>query len=228
MADESIRVGIEPESLPVKPWPGSGPFKPFKASGAPQITQKYFAFFAFSPLVFCGLARYNTGVKRGNHNLSGTETMPQLPAFDYAAWLKGLTLDFTPWNGAEIKIKKGKPAKKVREIEPSIHVLAADEHSEGKSVEELRAVVDTYGDRYDRGFDLFDDVPVIVADKDEQRGVAKERKNPPWREQRKTGHTNLDGLKLLATAFKALHELQEKEKEEQEDKARRLRWKSSY
>lgn len=123
-------------------------------------------------------------------------------------WANGLTFDLSDnnWGGqGEIKVKTVKAKKiKANSIRPAITVLACESDLGGRSTIEHRARVDRMAERYDSGMELFANVK--ITDPDEQRGIAKVRSDEPWRDTRNSAYTDEDGLKLLASAFQAMHD----------------------
>lgn len=149
--------------------------------------------------------------------------MPKLDAFDHAAWLKGLTLDFTAWDGIAIKLSKVKGAKAPHVVKPAISVLTSEFDNTGRSLEDHRARVDYYGARYDSQRELFSND--IITDIDEFKGVTKPRSDEPWRDTRHAAHNDTECLELLRKAFAEKYEM---ESDTVRDKGTPCRYKSNH
>jgi hypothetical protein len=127
------------------------------------------------------------------------------PGFDYAGWVRGLTLDMSGpnWGGTgTVRIRKPKKVKPKRVIKPAIQVLTDDDDRTGRSLEDHRNMVDNYGRRYDNGL-----YPVSneYVQQEDFKGCKKERNDSPWREDRNSAYTDQEGLNLLGEAFKKMH-----------------------
>ena len=154
------------------------------------------------------------------HKLSdGTlfDASKPLAPFDHKDWLKGLKFDLSSkrWGGKgweeqpdgtfkredrTIRINKPKPAKKVREIKPAIVALTNDD-SQGRTIEEHRAIIDRMGNRYDNGCSPLTKQP--ITDREEANNIRQPREHTPWRDNRYTANRQNDGMELLMAAFKA-------------------------
>lgn len=110
----------------------------------------------------------------------GPRSMPKLEPFDAVGWARGLDFDFTVWGGVKGRVGKGKPAKVVPKVKPSIRELSA---TPSRTLKEHYQAVRDLTTR-------------------ENAPASPKYKTPAWPTERRTRPADPEVLQLLMDALK--------------------------